>query len=234
MTTLNTGTSGASVGNNGSLTLTNNSKNGSSKGLSGVDFGTYITLLAKQLKNQDPMKPMDSSEFTSQIATYAQLEQQISANANLEKIAKSKDYSLQAVASSYLGKEVLADSNQIKYDGTKATDFGYNIQKAGAVSATVEIINSKGAVVRTMKVDTAQGPHSLRWDGKLDDGTTAAAGNYTVRSKAINIDGKVVGSNTLAYEKATELVTTNGETNIKLANGKVISFADITSVRMAL
>lgn len=125
----------------------------------------------------------------------------------------------------------MASSNQITFDGTKPTDFGYNIQKAGAVSASVDIVNSSGATVRTLKVNTAEGAHSLTWDGKKDDGTLASAGTYTVRAKATDIDGKVVGSNTLAYQKATELVTTNGETNLKLANGTIVAFTDITSVR---
>lgn len=231
-TSLTTGTSGAATGANGALTLTSNASNSAkSNPLSGVDFTTYITLLAKQLQNQDPMKPMDSAEFTSQIATYAQLEQQISSNQSLQKIAASKDYSMQAVAATYLDKDVLSSGNTIPFDGSHPTDFGYTLTNP-ASSATVEIVdNTTGATVRTLEVDGSQGAHNLTWDGKDDSGNTAAAGTYTVKLSALDSTGAKVAGDTLTYKLAVELVTTNGETDLKLADGSVIPFTDVTSVR---
>lgn len=203
-------------------------------GLENVDFTTYITLLTKQLQNQDPLKPMDSSQFTSEIATYSQLEQQIKGNDLLEKLADNKDYTMQGVAASYLGKEVLAEDRVLNFDGTHVVDFGYDITGENAVSADLQIVNSAtGEVVKTTKIDESTGLHTVTWDGTDEDGNTLEAGTYYVRVSAVDADGKVVAAHPLTYTTATELLVQDGELYIKTANGNVVPFADVKSVRQA-
>lgn len=203
-------------------------------GLENVDFTTYITLLTKQLQNQDPLQPMDSSQFTSEIATYSQLEQQIKGNDLLEKLAANKDYTMQGVAASYLGKEVLAEDSAISFDGTHVVDFAYDITGENAASAELEIVDSAtGAVVKTTEIDESTGLHTVTWDGTDEDGNAVAAGTYYVRVSAVDADGKVVAATPLAYTKATELLVQDGELYIKTANGNVVPFADVKSVRQA-
>src|SRR5262252_7667572 len=73
------------------------------KTLSG-NFDTFLTLLTTQLKNQDPLSPMDSNQFTQQLVQFSQVEQQINSNKNLESlIALTKSQSA-TNAVSYLGK----------------------------------------------------------------------------------------------------------------------------------
>jgi len=219
----------------GTRTIANKTGSGTGNAaLSNVDFTTYITLLTQQLKNQDPLKPMDSQQFTSEIATYAQLEQQIKGNDLLQKLSDNKDYGMQTLAASYLGKEVLADNDKISFNGSAPVDFGYTLSKAAA-GAEVVISDSSGKAVRTLKVDTQEGLHALTWDGKDDKGALLGQGTYSLKVKAVDGEGDVISATSQTYLKAMEMVTqSDGTISVKLSNGKVVDFSDIKSLRSSV
>jgi flagellar basal-body rod modification protein FlgD len=107
-------------------TITNNNTSTSASGkitstaggsaASKVGFDTFLKLLTTQLKNQDPLNPLDGTQFTAQIAQFSQLEQQINSNNYLKTLSESRDYSIQAVATNYLGKEALVSGNKLTKD----------------------------------------------------------------------------------------------------------------------
>ena len=225
-------TNSVSTGDSYNGVTTYTASTSTKSGLENVDFTTYITLLTKQLQNQDPLQPMDSSQFTSEIATYSQLEQQIKSNSLLEQLAANKDYTMQGVAASYLGKEILAEDSALDFDGTHVVDFAYDITGENAASAQLEIIDAAtGDIVKTTSVDESTGLHTVTWDGTDEDGNVMAAGTYYIRLSAVDSDGKVVASNPLTYTTAKELLVQDGELYIKTVNGNVVAFADVKSVR---
>ena len=216
----------------GSTGTTASTTTGSDSALSNVDFTTYITLLTKQLQNQDPTQPMDSNQFTQQIAVYAQLEQQIKGNDLLTTISQSKDYTQQAVASSYLGKQVLSPGTSVGFDGSNSVSFGYNLPTA-ASSAQLQIYDSSGQEVMTQTVDTTEGLHQLTWDGTETDGSTAPAGKYTVAVAAYDSTGTKLTATPETYQVAQEMVTNpDGTIDFKLQDGSVAAFTDISDVRL--
>jgi flagellar basal-body rod modification protein FlgD len=159
MTTTTAVTSNA--GNAGPITVLATGGSKTAGAASTVTFNTYLQLLTAQLKNQDPLNPMEGTDFTAQLAQFSQLEQQINSNKYLEGLTKSNSYSLQTLATSYLGKDTLVAGNKVaKTDDS--TDFGFKLDKP-ATRVGIDIFDSTGAKVRTL--DVAGGATS--WHGTV-------------------------------------------------------------------
>ncbi|ABC21351.1 flagellar hook assembly protein FlgD [Rhodospirillum rubrum] len=150
-------------------------KAGKSRGKLTSDMNTFLTLLTSQLKNQDPLSPMDSTEFTNQLVQFAQVEQQINTNDNMEKLLAVSGNSQAAMAVGYLGKYVEAESTVVALQDGQAV-FTYGLT-AAADNVTIALYDEKDNLVRAFQGDLTQGLHKITWNGKdsygekLDDGT---------------------------------------------------------------
>ncbi len=195
--------------------------------LNTVDFNTFLKLLVAQLKNQDPLNPLDGTQFTGQIAQFSALEQQINTNNKLENLLEQRDYGQQTLANSYLGKVVLAPGDTIAMNGT--TEFGYTLAK-GATKVEIGIYNSEGKLVREVAGDKAEGNHIVTWDGKDADGKALAAGNYTVKISATDTDGKVVATSLLTYGKVASVLNDSGTASLILSDGRQAELDKILAV----
>ena len=142
----------------------------------------FLKLLTIQLKSQNPLQPTDNKEFAAQLAQFSQLEQLTDIRSALEQQIQTNLLLSQSVtnvsAASLIGKSVKAYSNRMEFDGTNAVKLGYTLS-ADARDVTVEIRDSKGNLVRTMKptLERKQGDNTLMWDGKNEDGTSVASGD---------------------------------------------------------
>jgi flagellar basal-body rod modification protein FlgD len=228
MSTINTTTTATTrTGAEGALTSLASGQSSTK----GVDFNTYLKLLTTQLKNQDPLNPQDGTEFTAQLAQFSSLEQQINSNAYLKKLTENQDYSVQSVATGYLGKEALVPGNKLVKDAA-TEDFGFKLDKA-ASRVNIEVVSSTGQVVRTIdRAGGAAGPYKLTWDGKTDTGTEAANGTYSLRITAQDAEGKRVTAGLLTYGRVTEVTASSGQVGLVFADGRTSTFADATSVRV--
>lgn len=174
-------------------------------------FDTFLTLLTTQLQHQDPLDPMDTNEFTSQLVEFTGVEQAISTNQKLDNlIALQTDMQLNN-AVGYIGKTVTADSIILMLQDGQSTvtyDLGAN-----AAQAEIMIIDEQGETVRTLSGDTEVGHHEITWDGLDDDGDPVEDGLYGFLVTALDADGKPV-----------ELVqgTAGRVTGAKLADGEVV------------
>jgi flagellar basal-body rod modification protein FlgD len=221
MTTTSSTTSSTSV--TGALT------SAAGSGLSSVDFNTFLKLLVAQLKNQDPLNPLDGTEFTGQIAQFSTLEQQINGNNYLSQILEQRDYGQQTLATSYLGKVVLAPGTGISLGDSGGTEFGYKLDGT-ASKVDVSIYDEDGTLVRSVSGDGAEGNHIVTWDGKDDDGNTLAAGNYTVAVKSTDKDGKVVATTPMVYGKVASILNDSGTSSLIMADGSTVELADVLAV----
>src|SRR5258708_3531997 len=91
-----------------------------------ADFNNFLTLLTTQLKNQDPLSPMDSTQFTQQLVAFTGVEQQINTNTKLDQLIKLDKSSLMTSAASYIGTEVEATADQVWLPTTGGTSIGYS------------------------------------------------------------------------------------------------------------
>lgn len=195
------------------VTAANNGKTASTgTGLSG-DFSFFLKMLTTQLQNQDPTEPMDVTQMTQQIAQYSGVEQQVKTNTTLEKLIASNNQSQLATAVSYIGKEIetAGSTGMLAYaqNGTQVgnASFKYTLP-SGVKSATVEVLDSSGAVVYSGAGPVAEGENAINWNGLGTDGKTAqAAGKYTIRVIAKDDTGATIPN-----------IATGGEADLAFSN----------------
>lgn len=150
------------------------------------NFDQFLTMLTVQLQNQDPLSPMDSTEFTNQLVMFSQLEQDIKANENLEQQIALQQAAETTAALSYLGNEIEAESSAVYLEGG-ATEFSYDMP-TGAQTATITVFDADGNIIRVLPAETEPGRNSGTWDGTDEQGVLQADGVYSVLVTAVDAD----------------------------------------------
>ncbi|ARJ64766.1 flagellar hook capping protein [Magnetospirillum sp. ME-1] len=205
----------------------------------GSNFNTFLTMLTTQLKHQDPLSPMDSTQFTNQLVQFSSVEQQINANSNLEKLIKLQQTSQTSQGINYLGQTVEMSGTDLPLqDG--AASLTYTLPKE-ARDVKIAIRDSSGAVVKTINGETKAGAHSLDWDGKNSSGTQLDDGRYSITVTATAADGSSITTTSTTFGRVTKVTNdaTSGTTlvmaagtkgnDISLSMDKVVSVKDNTS-----
>jgi len=147
---------------------------------------SFLTLLAAQLKNQDPTNPLQNNELTTQLAQISTLSGIEKLNTTLGSISGQIDNSQSLAASNLIGHGVMIPGTKVLAGKETTTPFGVELQQP-ADKVTVTITDASGAVVRTIEIGALKaGVHSFTWDGSMTDGTSAPDGAYNVSIAASN------------------------------------------------
>lgn len=154
------------------------------------NFETFLSLLTTQLRNQSPLDPLDTNQFTQQLVQFAGVEQQLKTNDTLSALLLSSQTAQAGAALNLVGREVTAFGQTSQLNDGKAT-WNLDSPKAG-VTATITIRDSTGALVYTGKQDLKSGDQDFVWDGKRTDGTKAPEGLYTISVDAKDAAGNAV------------------------------------------
>jgi flagellar basal-body rod modification protein FlgD len=192
------------------------------------NFDTFLSLLTTQLKNQDPLSPLDSNQFTQQIVQMTGVEQQLQTNDLLKKLVSNTGSGV-STAVSLIGKEVRAEASESGLKDGKAS-WTYNLDRA-AGDVKLEILDSKGAVVRSIApTDNKAGDHEFVWDGKGQAGTPQTAGTYSLRVTAKDSGGTAVNAKVFADGLVTGVEQKDGSTLLTI-NGAQIPWDKIVNIR---
>lgn len=132
----------------------------------GEEFNSFIQLLTAQVRNQDPLSPMDSTQFVEQLATFSTLEQQVRGNESLASIATMMSDLHAIIASEWLGQKVSIESSWLPYQGDPI-EFTFDMPDE-ADKAVLTIRDSDGEVVWTETLDPDE--ESQVWSGQTQDG----------------------------------------------------------------
>jgi len=171
----------------------------------------FLTLLVAQLQHQDPLNPLESQDFTAQMAQFSSLEQLFDVNESLKNIQNGMQASQKESALDYVGMEVKAAGNTLYKSGDNLDQASYFLDKAGDVVVT--IYDGNGFQVRQMPVDFQEsGEHDLVWDGRDEDGNVMADGIYTYDVAAIDADGYDVATTTYSKGEVTGVRSQYGQT----------------------
>ncbi|MFQ5972434.1 MAG: flagellar hook assembly protein FlgD [Alphaproteobacteria bacterium] len=183
----------------------------------GENFDTFLTLLTTQLANQDPLSPMDSTEFTNQVVQFSALEQQINQSQNLAALIALMSSSQALAATGYIGKTVEAESPVAILENGKAT-IPYSMPP-GAESATITIFDDGGNVVGSFDAGSRLGRNEFIWNGKNSQGVPQPDGVYSVLLGAKDADGRPVdGGKVFFTGRVTEVARDDGTVLLKVGD----------------
>lgn len=199
------------------------------------DKDRFLKLLMVQLQNQNPMSPLESQDYTAQLAQFSQLEQLNEIRSLMEQQIETNLILTQNIANSalpgLLGKNAKAVSDKINFDGENPVPLGFFLPYQAA-EASITIKDSGGNIVNTLSLlndDLLYGNHSIAWDGKDQDGNELPKGKYSFEVKATNAAGSSFGAETYAFGTIEACrFTANG--TVIVINGLEYSLSDITDI----
>lgn len=151
------------------------------------NFTTFLQLLTTQLKNQDPLSPMDTNQFTQQLVEFAGVEQQMKTNDTLSTLVSLQQSAQTSQALSLVGATVVVNGQTAQMSNSQAT---WALNATQPATATVTIVAPSGATAYTGTVALNSGSQAYTWNGVGNDGTTWPAGNYTMQVSATNASGQ--------------------------------------------
>jgi flagellar basal-body rod modification protein FlgD len=183
------------------------------------DYNSFLKLLTTQMQNQDPLSPMESTEFTNQLVQFSQVEQQISQNTKLDKLVSLQNSNQTQASLGFIGLDVEATGNAFTYD-SNPVKMSYTLPET-PTSTTIQIKNEKGVVVRSMEGVRSTSRQELTWDGKKSDGSAAPEGSYTFSVVAPKADSKVMTAKTSVFGRVSGIEAGNGDTTLMMGNTPV-------------
>jgi flagellar basal-body rod modification protein FlgD len=179
-------TTGLSTASAAATAGTSSSTANSSKMLAG-NFDKFLLLLTTQLKNQSPLDPLDTNQFTQQLVQFASVEQQIKSNDMLSSLLSATKASTATNALGFVGMQVTADGATTKLENGSAT---WNLGAPRAGSGTITIRDAAGSTVFSQPTTFTPGTQAFRWDGRTMSGGSAPAGDYTISVVGTDLQGK--------------------------------------------
>jgi flagellar basal-body rod modification protein FlgD len=167
--------------------------NSSSSNSSGVNTNTiasnFETFLTTQLKNQNPLDPLDTNQFTAQLVQFAQVEQQLKSNDQLSTLVSLQKTAQATQALNFVGQTVAVDGDIAPLTGRTAT---WRLSPAKPVTATINIMSSTGQTVYTTTRALSAGDQEFGWNGKDSSGLQWPDGNYKISITAKDAAGQAV------------------------------------------
>lgn len=181
------------------------------------DMEAFLFLLTQQLKYQDPLDPMDTSEYTNQLVQYAQVEQSIQSNTYLETIVAQNVNAVATQAISYMDKYVQVLGSGLPLQDGNAK-FSY-VLGADASSCVVAIKDAAGNFVKSFTgVEQSAGRHEMFWDGKDNYGNQLKDGAYSLVVTALDSAGSAVEVQTTVFGKVTGVAYDGDSVAIGMGN----------------
>lgn len=199
-----------------------------------LDRDAFLKLLVAQLKNQDPLKPQDNSQFVAELAQFSSLEQSMGINDRLDLLATQNAGLANAQAVGLVGSTATVRGSMVTVDGTGVgVPVGFTL--SGATDATVVTIrNQSGQVVRTLDVGSRNaGFVSLMWDGRDEAGNIQPAGTYVVGVEATNASGAPVSVSQETTGKVKQVSFDKGYPVLTLDNGIAVPVSDLLKVAVS-
>lgn len=181
----------------------------------------FLNLLVAQLRNQDPLKPMESTEFTAQLAQFSSLEQLYNVNDNLGTLESSQAAMHNNQAVSMIGKTAWAQGSIIQKADNAAVDLHFGLGQ-DASETMVYIYDAQGTYVKTISAGAMQaGSHLVSWDGTNDNGTMVPDGNYQMEVLAGDAEGNTVPSETFVVGLVTGVTFDQGTAHLQVNDLRV-------------
>ena len=193
----------------------------------------FLNLLVAQLKNQDPLSPMESQQFAAELAQFSSLERLVSIDGRLEEsigtdliVAQSINNTL---AATLLGREVVALGDSLALEGDGDIEVAFRLGDF-AENTTVTISDAAGNTVRTLEVSSlSSGQQRINWDGKDNNGNRLPEGTYSFQVDAQDKSGDKIAATPLVVGTISSVRYENGGA-ILMINGREVAFSSVLEI----
>ncbi len=156
----------------------------------------FLRLLVTQIRNQDPLEPMDTSQMMTQMTQMTEVERLVAIDGRLASLQVGLAGIANSGAADLVGKTVTADTGHVRLADVGAANGAFQLDGAAA-SVRVEVRGADGSLVRTMDLGPmGAGPRSFAWNGTDELGTRAPSGRYSISVRALDAEGNEIGSST--------------------------------------
>lgn len=188
----------------------------------------FMTLLVTQMKNQDPLNPLDNAQVTSQLAQLSTVTGIDKLNNTVAAMSASFQSAQNLQATNMIGHGVIAPGANLELKDGKSI-FGFELPQASE-NLQILIKDEAGVVVRTINGGvTPAGLNTSTWDGKTDKGAVAKNGNYQFEVKA-NAADKKLDVTTLSFGLVSSIAYSNQGVKLSVANLGDVAMADVRQV----
>lgn len=233
MSTVNTTSSALALASSAPANTTSKA-DASSKQIAG-NFDQFLQLLTAQLKNQSPLDPLDTNQFTQQLVQFASVEQQINTNKLLEGLVANQNggqtatgrAQMVANAMGFVGATVTASGSKTYLQDGQAK---WNLNAPRSGEAKVTITDKNGAEVHSSTIALGTGNQDFIWDGKGPAGQVMPAGEYTISVAAKNVLNQPMAV-TSEIQGIVDSVDVTGDTPILRIGGVSIDMANVRTIR---
>lgn len=208
-------------------TSTNTSASINSSPAISSDFETFLTMLTTQMQNQDPLNPIEGSDYAVQLATFSGVEQQVKTNELLETLTSRLGLAGMSELAGWVGMEARS-SAPVWFDGT--TPVTLLPQPAEGASETCLVVKDKDGNTVSRQF-MPPGSEAITWTGTDSSGDTLKAGLYSFELESYNSDTLISKDAVQSYSRITEAQTTDNGTVLVLKGGSTITTSDVTALR---
>jgi len=189
----------------------------------------FLKLLVTQMKNQDPLNPMDGTEYTAQLAQFSSLEALQNIDAEIQQLKTTQAAANNSRAADYLGKTVTAVGDSFDLSNGTVSNLRYRLDNAAA-ETYVKVYNGAGQYVTSINSGArAAGEHMFTWDGLDNQGVAAPDGAYFIEVMAVDGNGNPVATETVFSGQATE-INFRDDTAYILVGDREVTLEDIRKI----
>lgn len=194
-----------------------------------MDQSDFLKMLSHQMQNQDPMNPQDGSKYTTDLATFAQLEQLTNMNKKMDLQKNQALLEQKMMAASFVGKKIATSGNSIvtEKDGARSQVL-FNLERP-AKNVKVQMLDAKGNITAEIPMENVSaGSQQAIWDGKATDGYPAPKGMYQVAIRAWDENQKLINVTTQVTGNVDSVSFEEGEVILRV-DGKKVFLRDVES-----
>ena len=190
---------------------------------------TFMKLLTAELKQQDPMDPMQARDMVAQLAQLSSVQKLSSIEQKLAGLQSGSVASAGMQTASLIGKHVTATTNRVTLGSTGTPSGSYKLQNEAA-NVSINVVDAGGNVVKTLQAGAQHGgAQSFEWDGRDASGKRVPNGTYNFHVSASDSKGLPVALSTEVKGQVTEVTYENGAPEVVVGSAHV-ALTDVTSI----
>lgn len=189
----------------------------------------FLRLFTTQLRYQNPINPMDSTEFTSQLAQFSSLEQLFNIGSQLKDLLLYQNSLQNTLTANLIGKEIRYEGDSIYLRDNALINYSLTIP---ASRVKITIYDSTGKAVRTVELNNqSDGPQSYQWDGKDSEGNKLPEGGYKIRIEAFDSKGNPIEVSTLSSGIVTGMTFENNITYLIIDDSTKVQLGQVREIK---